>query len=321
MRLCLSVLFCLVLCGCGPTVKLFTDNTEPLMEYTLQGRGDDRIAMISLNGILTNQGQSGMLRQFPSPVQEVVSQLDLAAADSKVKAVVLKVNSPGGTVTASDILYKELMTFKKRTGKPLVVVMMDVAASGGYYVALPADRIVAHPTTITGSIGVIFSRVQLSEGMEKLGIDVAVSKSGVNKDMGSPFRASTKEEDALFQAMIDQMAERFTTLVNTHRTLTKESQADAFSARVILADEALTLGLIDQVGYIHDAIGSAHGLAGLGKDFRVVVYRRSDYKNDNVYNSAVNQAEETGLSLNRPPLPLPAVKSGFYYLWPGYQGF
>ncbi len=320
MKRWMAMMGLLVLTGCGPTMKIFTDNTEPLREFTLEGKGDGRVLVISLDGVISNQGSATLLRQFPSPVQEVVSQLDLAASDPRVKAVILKVNSPGGTVTASDILYKELLDFKKKSRAKLVVVMMDVAASGGYYVSLPADHIVAHPTTITGSIGVIFSRLNMAEGMEKLGVGVVVNKSGKDKDMGSPFRPSTASEDKLFQGLTDDMAVRFKTLVQTHRRLSDEQMKDVGTARVVLADEALKMGLIDEVGYIDDAAAKARSMAGLGASSRLVVYRRSNYKNDNVYNSAVNRATaSSGAMLSGMPglEGLPQLRTGFYYLWTG----
>jgi protease-4 len=126
-------------------------------------------------------------------VQEFVSQLRLAEKDKKIKALLLKIDSPGGSVIASDIVYNEILAFKKRTGAKVVVAMMGVAASGGYYISLPADTIVAHPATITGSIGVIFFRPKVTGLMGKIGVGVEVNKSGKNKDIGSPFRQTTAE--------------------------------------------------------------------------------------------------------------------------------
>ena len=108
--------------------------------------------------------------QRPSQVQEVVSRLRRAEKDEEVKAVLLEINSPGGSITASDILYHEIMDFKERTGARVVAALMDVAASGGYYIALPADRIIAHPTTITGSVGVILVQPKVTGLMDKLGL-------------------------------------------------------------------------------------------------------------------------------------------------------
>jgi ClpP class serine protease len=153
--------------------------------------------------------------------------------------------------------------------------MMDVAASGGYYVALPADFILAHPTTITGSIGVAFMRPKVTGLMEKIGLEMEVNKSGKNKDIGSPFREATKEEQKILQGLTDGLGERFLNLVAKHRKLDKNALQDIATARVYLSDEALQHGLVDKVGYLDEAVSKAANLAGLSEDAKVVVYRRT----------------------------------------------
>ncbi|MBG0790652.1 MAG: signal peptide peptidase SppA [Desulfovibrionaceae bacterium] len=307
----------LMLPGCAPKIKIFASQaTEPLKEFVVDGKGEGKVALVHLRGFLTSQPRTGMLRARPSQVQELVNALRIAENDDKVAAVVVAIDSPGGTTTASDILYHELMGFKKRTGKKVVAAMFDVAASGGYYAALPADWIVAHPTTITGSVGVIFLRPKLGGLMDKVGVDVEVSKSGRDKDMGSPFRATTPEEKALFQAVIDDFAARFHTLVAKHRSISPTGMETVKTARVFTANQALDIGLIDQVGYVQDAFAKARALAGLPGDARVVTYRRDTYPNDNPYNT-LDTADPAKLSLLgvdasfiMPP------KAGFYYVWP-----
>ena len=179
------LLFALLLPGCAPKIKIFASKaTEPLKEFVIEGEGEGKLALLHLNGFLASQPQQGVLRAKPSQVQELVSTLRLIEEDEEVKAVVIAIDSPGGTTTASDILYHEILDFKKRTGKKVVAAMSDVAASGGYYAALPADWIMAHPTTITGSVGVIFMRPKLYGLLDKVGVDVEVTKSGRDKDMG-----------------------------------------------------------------------------------------------------------------------------------------
>ncbi|MDD3311384.1 signal peptide peptidase SppA [Pseudodesulfovibrio sp.] len=303
--------------GCAPKIKLFAaPSTEPLKEFVIEGQGGGKLALVHLNGFLMDQPRQGVLRAAPSPVQELVSALQLAEADDEVKAVVLAINSPGGTTTASDILYHEISAFKERTGKKVVVCMFDVAASGGYYAALPADWIVAHPTTITGSVGVIFMRPKLVGLFDKIGVDVEVTKSGADKDMGSPFRPTTPGEAALFQGIIDDYAERFQALVMRHRKLTPEAMAEVRTARVFTANRAKAVGLVDQIGYVQDAFAKARELAGLPADGKVVTYRRDTYPNDNPYNT-LTAAEPGRLDLLGvdagyilPP------KAGFYYVWP-----
>jgi protease-4 len=307
----------LMLPGCAPKIKIFASQaTEPLKEFVVDGEGEGKVALIHLRGFLSSQPKMGMLRARPSQVQELVNALKLAEADDEVGAVVIGIDSPGGTTTASDILYHEILGFKQRSGKKVVAAMFDVAASGGYYAALPADWIMAHPTTITGSVGVIFMRPKLSGLMDKVGVDVEVSKSGRDKDMGSPFRPTTPEEEALFQGIIDDFAARFHTLVAKHRPLSPAQLETVKTARVFTAGQARQIGLIDQVGYVQDAFAKARAMAGLAKDARVVTYRRDTYPNDNPYNTldSADPAKLNMLGVDASFIMPP--KAGFYYVWP-----
>lgn len=236
----------LVCCGCiKPRIMLFPDGTEPLKEFTLQGAGMEKILIIPINGFISDNPKDTPFRRRPSMVQEIVSQLKKAEKDQDIKAVILKIDSPGGSVTASDLLYHEITKYKERTKVGLVVVMMDVTASGGYYIALPADFIFAHPTTITGSVGVVLLRTNVSGLLGKIGVEMNIDKSGRNKDMGSPFRQATEEERQIMQIVIDDLAGRFLTLVTHHRKLTEDAKANISSARIYTADEAVRLGLVD----------------------------------------------------------------------------
>ena len=250
-------------------------------------------------------------------MQEVVSQLRRAEEDEDVKAVIIKIDSPGGSVTASDILYSEIAGFKNRTGAKVVVAMMGVAASGGYYISLPADYILAHPTTVTGSIGVIFARPKVTDLMDKIGVAVEVNKSGADKDMGSPFRQTSAAEEKIFQDLTDRLGVRFVDLVARHRKLEPEIVAQISTARVYLANEALELGLVDEIGYLASAVRQAKKLAGLAEDAKVVIYRRTEYPDDNIYNTSTRYGSGKA-SLISMDLPgsLNNIQTGFYYLWP-----
>ncbi len=307
----------LLVSGCiSPQVKLFTDATEPLQEFTIQGKGKAKILLIPVRGIITDAPGKQFLRSAPNMVQEIVSQLGKARKDDDIKAVILKINSPGGTVTASDILYHEIMAFKEETGVKIVAAMMDVAASGGYYISLPADLIMAHPTTITGSVGVIFMRPKLEGLMEKIGLGVEVNKSAKNKDMGSPFRPTTGEEQKILDGLVRELGQRFLHLVATHRKPGQEALAQISTARICLADDAKGLGLVDEIGYLSDAISKAKSLAGLSERAKVVVYRRTKYPDDNLYN--ISMTKGGPLSLMAPGLSqiLTSLQAGFHYLWP-----
>ena len=304
--------------GCAaPQVKLFSDASDPLKESVLQGTAKGKILVISLQGVISTRPKEGTLRTMPSMVQEVVSQLRMAEKDPEIKGLLLEVDSPGGTATASDILYNEILAFKERSKVTIVVSMMDIAASGGYYVSLPADVIFAHPTTITGSIGVVFMRPNMTGLIDKIGFTMDVNKSGENKDMGSPFRRPTAEETQILQDLTDDLAGRFLKLVAKHRGLNDDALSTISTARVYLPDEARALGLIDRIGYLDEALAEAIRLSGLPEKAKVVTYRRTVFPNDNLYNPLTTH-------LNTQPRPLldlgtqnaaSLLTPGFYYVW------
>ena len=318
-----TMLIAIFFFGCAtPRITLFSDASDPLREMTLDGTAEDRILVIPISGVITDASKSRITRTMPGVVQEVVSHLRLAEKDDRIKAVLFKIDTPGGTTTASDILYHEIVAFKKRTGKKVVACMMNLATSGGYYVSLPADVIMAHPTTVTGSIGVLLMRPQVSGLMEKIGVDVRVNKSGENKDMGSPFRPTTSAEENMLQDLADTLGRRFVDLVKRHRGLDDERLATVADARVFLADAAVAVGLVDKIGYLQDAIAEARDLASLDADARVVVYRRTDYPNDNLYNTLTSgtRANPTPMVDMGPIGDLLSLDAGFYYLWPQALG-
>lgn len=319
-----TILIAMILAGCaGPRITLFSDASDPLREMTLEGTAEERIALIPIAGMITDKPKGGFMQKTPGVVQEVVSHLHLAEKDDRVKAVILKIDTPGGTTTASDMLYHEIASFKERTGKKIVVCMINLATSGGYYISLPADVILAHPTTVTGSVGVILMRPELSGLMEKIGVGVKVNKSGMNKDMGSPFRPITPEEENMLQELADRLGKRFVNLVKQHRRLDGHHLAQVADARIFLAEDALAMGLVDRIGYLQDAIDAARELAGLDVKVRVVTYRRTHYPDDNLYNTLTSEAGgasmprlvDTGLIGD-----LLTLDAGFYYLWPQALG-
>jgi protease-4 len=276
-----------------------------------------KIALIDVEGILSSDQDDSIFSLRESQVVALVEKLKLAEADKEVKAVVLRIDSPGGDVTTSDILYNELVSFKNRKKIPVVAAFMGIAASGGYYLASGADVIVAHPTTITGSIGVISLHVSLVGLLDKIGVKVEALKSGANKDMGSPFRNMTDDDRKLFQALIDQFYARFVAVVAEGRKgrLTEAQVRTLADGRVYTAAQALEAKLVDGIGYLADAVGEAKKRAGLGK-VKVVMYSRRPGRTDNEYSAASAQAQPLfGNDLERARKLL-----GFhcYYLWEPY---
>ena len=298
-------------------VKLMEDFTDPLMETTIEGTGENKVLVLPIKGFISDHNREGMMKKRPSLVKEVVSQIRKAESDPAVKAIVLKVNSPGGTVTSTHILYNEISKLKSNRRIPIVVSMMDVAASGGYYLSLPADHIVAHQTTITGSVGVVFMRPKFQGMMDKIGVSIETSKSGQNKDMGSPFRATTDQEARSFQAIIDEMAGLFEDKVAKHRKVSKSALKEIMTAKIYTANQALRLGMIDQIGFTDDAINRARSMAGLDPDSKVIMYRRVQFADDNIYNDLTARSGSGTPLVDLGPLSaISDVKAGFYYTWP-----
>lgn len=315
--LSLAILAGFVMTGCVSMKLKMPDYTDPLQEFTLEGDGSEKVLVIPVRGFISDEEDKSMMRRKPSLVKEVVSQLRMAEADPEVRAVVLKVNSPGGTVTASDILYNELVKLKTRREMPLVVSMMNVATSGGYYISLPADHIVAHQTTITGSVGVVFFRPKFIGLMDKIGIEFETTKSGTEKDMGSPFRPSTDQEIESFQTIIDELGELFRAKVVKHRQPEAENLDTILTARIFSAQQALDLGMIDQIGFTDDAIAKAREIAGIAPNSRVVMYRRIEFANDNIYNNITTHSQAGAPLVDLGPISdIPSISAGFYYTWP-----
>src|ERR1041385_5585371 len=251
-------------------------------EKALSGTGRDKVLVLEVSGVISSHEKDSSIEQ-PSVLAQMKEALTRAAEDARVKAVVLRINSPGGTVTASDILYHELLAFKSRRKIPVIASIMDVGASGGDYVAMAADKVVVHPSSITGSLGVIMMTVNARGLLEKVGIEAMTVKSGPRKDMGSPFRSLTEEEQAIFQGVIMAFYDRFLSVIKEGRkNLTAAEIKKLADGRIYSGEQATTLGLADSVGYLDDAIDLAKRESGL-IEATVVTYRRpGEYKN-NIY--------------------------------------
>jgi protease IV len=277
------------LSGCSLLTIDFQPKIRPLKEETVEGKGSSKILLLDLSGMLAEDVASFSLGAPPPKVPllaRVREELRKAEEDERVKALIVRINSPGGTITASDILYHELLAFKTRKKIPVIAAIMDVGASGGYYAALAADVIVANPTTITGSIGVVMVTVNAQGLLEKIGVTPLAIKSGPMKDAGSPFRALTEAERAVFQGIIDDMYGRFVKLIAQSRKMSEDRVRAFADGRVYTADEALRLGLVDRVAYLEDVVALARERAGLG-EARVIMYHRPKDYRSNIYSATL----------------------------------
>jgi len=319
MRALLALGLAIGLAGCSVISIDLTPRTRPLEEDTVEGHGTAKILLVDLSGFLSDEPQSSGLSIGPPPPAQVPmlvrlrEELKKATADPEVRALVLRLDTPGGTVTASDIMYHELERFRESTHIPVVAIMMDVAASGGYYVALAADTIIAHPTTVTGSIGTIMITLDAQGLMQKLGLATETIKSAAHKDMGSPFRTLTPEERAIFQSVIDELQHQFVAKVVERRHLTPEIVARLADGRIYTAPQALEHSLIDRIGYMQDAIDAARKAAGVDTA-KVIVYKRPREYRATYYATARGTAPALGGALgDYASLAMPGPK--FLYLW------
>jgi protease-4 len=282
-----------------------------------------KIALIDVRGMLIDADRSGMFARGENPVAGYVEALHRAEDDSKVRAIIVRLNSPGGTVTASDVMYRETLNFKERSKKPVVMLMSDLAASGAMYLACAGDEIIAHPTTITGSIGVIMQTMNFSEGMSKIGIKADAITSGPNKAMGSPFQPMPAEHRELFQGLVNEFYTGFRGIVVEHRPALAESDIQWITdGRVVTGARAAEIGLVDSTGDIYSAFASAKRRAGIASAKLVKYHRPLDHVGSAYAAAPIGGGGFGGggsttqfnmLQLNLSPLPNDSP--GFYYLW------
>jgi protease-4 len=308
----------LALAGCSVISVDLSPRIRPLEEQTVEGRGAAKILLMDVSGFLSDEAPSGLINigtppPTVPPLVRLREELKKAADDRDVKALVVKVNTPGGTVSASDIMYREVESFRQTTKKPVIAIMMDVAASGGYYLALAADTIVAHPTTITGSIGVIMLTLNAEGLLQKIGVGATAIKSAERKDMGSPFRSLLPEERAIFQSVIDDFQRQFLAKVVDRRRLPADVVRVLADGRVYTAQQALDHKLIDRIGYVPDALDAARKAAGL-EDASVIVYKRPRQYRATYYATSETHAGGIEASLTQFGA-LMGAGPRFLYLW------
>jgi protease IV len=239
----------------GPTAPAVYDE-----EY-VSGDGPNKIAVVPIEGTIASADDSLGGTQPTVTPEGLSDALRQAGGDPSVAAVVLEINSPGGGVTASDEMHQSILDFEKNTGKPVVVSMGDVTASGGYYISTAADRIVANETTLTGSLGVIFEFTNFAEAADKYGIKQVVIKSGKYKDIGSSFREMTPEERGIYQSIVDESYSQFVDVISEGRGIPKDRVRQIADGRVYSGVQAKELGLVDSFGDLGEASATAGKLA------------------------------------------------------------
>lgn len=318
---CLLGLWALFLIGCAPSggfriTPVPADQTlKEQVVYRESVWTGNRILLLDIGGVLLNAHEPGFFGGGEHVVSLIVEKLYAAEKDDRVKAVVLRINSPGGTVTASDTVLQEIKQFKLRTKKPVIAYFQDVAASGAYYLACGADEILAQRTTVTGSIGVIMQMFDLSDTMNKLGIQPDAITSGPFKDSGSPFRTMRPEERKLFQGLVDNFYNQFVMVVEEGRPkLTHEQVLKLADGRVYSAEQALDAGLIDGICTLREAIDAAKKRAKITTANTVQYHRPQDWTPNIYAQSPTPQVQNFNIfNVNLPSLW--TERPIFLYIW------
>jgi protease-4 len=293
------------------------DNASPLVEMPVEGQGPVRgpkIAIIDVDGLILNQNMTGPLSAGENPVDVFRERLDAAAADGSVCAVVVRINSPGGAVTASDIMWRELKNFRARTQRPVVACVMDLGCGGAYYLASAADAIVAHPTSIVGGIGVVLNLYNLQDFLGIFNIVSQSIKAGNQIDMGTVVEALGPDARKMLQRMADEFHERFQKVVQDRRPNVVLDKGTTFDGRVFTARDALERKLIDHIGYLDDALAAARALSNR-PDARAVLLHRCNDLARTPYAITPNEP----LHANLLPVSVPGAERSrlptFLYLW------
>lgn len=315
-RVLFVVVLLMIFSGCTIFNIQVVPKMSTLKEKTVSGEGGDKVLMVDIQGMISNKKRTSSLGIVTGlgMVDRVREILKKAEKDDDIKGLLLRINTPGGTVTSSDIIYHEITAFKKRKNIKVYAVVVDLAASGGYYIAQAADRIIVHPTSLTGSIGVIVLKMNLRGLMDKVGVDFEVVKSGDHKDFLSPFRPLTPKERQVLQETIDSLHQRFVATIEENRKqLSKDEIRKLADGRIYTAQQALDFKLIDQIAYMDEAEDFIRKDLGL-EEMRLVVYHRAGQHKTNVYSSApvAPSVNINFINLNfMPDTPEPS----FMYLW------
>lgn len=322
--------------GAIKTILAADNSASPVQARRLpsEPRCATKIALIDVDGLLVNRNLTGLGSLGENPVALFREKLDAAAARDDVCAVVLRINSPGGGVTACDIMRRDLEQFRLQSNKPVVACLMDVGAGGAYYLATAADVIHAHPTTLTGGMGVIMNLYDVQDAMSQFNIVANTIRSGEKVDMGSPARLLEEDELIILERIAGEYHERYRQSVKQSRAnltiaLPKElpetddlddgeqsSSVHAntiFDGRVFAASHAEKLGLVDSLGYVDEAIAAAEGLAGVAAS-QTIVFKRNNDRALTPYDITPNQAQASLLSISIPGLDRSQLPT-FLYLW------
>jgi protease-4 len=304
------------------TVQLPGLGGGPFEETVVDGEDGPKILMLDLSGPLTTRVQESSfgLGRRESQTAELREQVDLALEDDEIAALLLRIDSPGGTVIASDILHREVLRFKRESGRPVIAQLMGAGTSGAYYVAMAADEVRAYPTTVTGSIGVIIAGLNVSGLMERFGVENQTLTTGAFKDAGSPLRPMRDAERSQLLSVAQDLFGAFLSAVEAGRPkLTRARIEELADGRVYSGPQALEAGLVDALGDLPAAVEAAKAAAGVVGDARVIVYHRPGVEPAGLWGAAgappPRRPRRSGRALGGPESRLAGPQ--FLYLWAG----
>ncbi len=308
-------------CGDGPAFLIRPVSAHQRLTETVvdsdKGLFLPKIALIDVDGMLINRRSSGLFGSGENPVSLLIEKLDRAAADPCVKAVVLRISSPGGTVQASEIVYNAVVKLRKDTGKPVVACITNVGASGAYYLACAAQRIICQPTSITGSIGVVIQTFNVVGTLKMLGVTTDAVVSGKMKAMANPLEQLTPAQRQILQTIVNEYYAQFVDVVDVGRPqLNRQGVCNLADGRVYTGRQALKLGLVDQLGSVDDAVNWAKAAANI-EAAKVVMYARPYGYKSNIYSGTSLPIPLTQFNLlNLPDADLLLLqRPKFLYLW------
>ncbi|MBI4822076.1 MAG: signal peptide peptidase SppA [Deltaproteobacteria bacterium] len=293
---------------------------KELHEITIEDHdADAKIALVTVTGPMNAENSASFIGEEESIVAATKDQLERAALDEDVRAVLLKVSSPGGGIYPSMAIHREVLRFKERTRKPVIAYTPDVAASGGYMVAVAADEIISDPAAITGSIGVLAIHAEISGLAEWAHVTVETFKTGKRKDVGNPFRKMNDDDRAEIEKFIHYYFDTFKKLVDEGRPKLSAEQVSALAdGGVYHATEAAQNGLVDSVGDFYDAWEVAAKRVGLGSDStNLVAYRHPGSYSGSIYASEARPQKAPTLSVDLSSMMKPGPRVQFMYLWMG----
>ena len=296
-----------------------TSNEHPIIEMPVDGAkacDGPRVAIIDVDGLLLNTNLTGPYSSGDNPIDLFREKLDAAQSNPQCVAVVLRVNSPGGSITATDVMWRELIAFKEKTHKPVVGCIMDLGCGGGYYLATGCDQIVAHPTSVIGGIGVLLNLYNFQGTLQLAKAEYLSIKAKASPKIDLDYRIGLlgEEDKELLIALADEFHDRFQTVVKQRRPAVKADEVGTFDGRVFSARQGLSRGLIDKIGYMPDALETARQLAQAPAASAVILHRRGD-----VARTQYATTPNVPLQANLLPISLPGADRNklpnFLYLW------